>query len=68
MVQIFEDRCVYIKYFHNNDFIILSLYIGDMFVLGKDHLKVDMLKKELNKSFDMKNLGPQNYLGNKSFS
>jgi ATP-binding cassette subfamily B (MDR/TAP) protein 1 len=40
------DHCVYVKTFRGDKFIILLLYVDDM------------LKKELSKFFDMKNLGP----------
>ena len=39
------DHCVYVRQFPNGKFIILLLYVDDM------------LKKELFKSFDMKDLG-----------
>lgn len=52
----FADHYVYIKYFHDNHFIILLVYINDMPIVGKDHLWIDRLMKELNKSFGMKDL------------
>lgn len=60
------DHCVYIQRFSDDDFIILSLYVDDMLVVGKDISKIDRLKKELSKSFDMKDLGAaQHILGMK---
>ena len=53
---------VYIQNFANNDFIILFLYVDDMLVAGKDKSKIDRLKKELSKSFDMTGLGPIQYI------
>ena len=44
--------------FVDNDFITLSPYVDDLFVVGKDKFKIDRLKKELSKSFDMKYLEP----------
>jgi len=52
------DHCVYVKTFRGNKFIILLLYVGDMLMVGQDKEMIGDLKKELSKSFDMKNLGP----------
>lgn len=51
------DHCVYIRRF-GNDFIILLLYVDDMLIVGKDISEIVRLKKELSKSFAMKDLGP----------
>ena len=51
------DHCVYIKRFGDGDFIILVLYVNDMLLVGKDIGKLNRLKKDLSKSFDMKDLG-----------
>ena len=34
------------------------LYVDDMLLVGKDMGKLDKLKKDLSKSFGMKDLGP----------
>ena len=52
------DHCVYVKRYGDGDFIILLLYVDDMLVVGQDISKINKLKKELSKSFDMKDLGP----------
>lgn len=52
------DHCVYVKTFRGNKFIILLLYVDDMLIVGQDEDMIGDLKKELSKSFDMKNLGP----------
>jgi len=52
------DHCVYFIKFADNDFIILLLYVDDMLIVGQDVHRIDKLKKELSKSFDMKDLGP----------
>lgn len=52
------DHCVYVKRFADGDFIILLLYVDDMLLVGKDVEKIKKLKKDLGKSFDMKDLGP----------
>ena len=38
-------------------FIILLLYMDDMLIVGRDTGKIDKLKKELSKSFEMNDLG-----------
>uniref|UniRef100_A0A2N9GSR4 Integrase catalytic domain-containing protein n=1 Tax=Fagus sylvatica TaxID=28930 RepID=A0A2N9GSR4_FAGSY len=52
------DHCVYVRQFPNGKFIILLLYVDDMLIVGQDANMVGSLKKELFKSFDMKDLGP----------
>jgi len=58
----FSYHCVYIQTFANNDFIILSLYVDGMLVVGKNKSKIGRLKKELSKFFDMKDLGPAQHI------
>ena len=53
-----SDSCVFVKKFAEGDFIILSLYVDDMLIIGHDKSKIEKLKKELSKSFAMKDLGP----------
>ena len=58
------DQCVYIQRFQDGNFVALLLYVDDMLIVGKDAMKISQLKKELSKSFDMKDLGPaQQILG-----
>ena len=52
-----SDHCVFVQKFSDNDFIILLLYVDDMLIVGKNTSKIDELKKELCKSFSMKDLG-----------
>ncbi|KAH0685102.1 hypothetical protein KY289_022854 [Solanum tuberosum] len=52
-----SDHCVFVQKFSDNDFIILLLYVDDMLIVGKNTSKIDELKKELRKSFSMKDLG-----------
>uniref|UniRef100_A0A3Q7H8J3 Reverse transcriptase Ty1/copia-type domain-containing protein n=1 Tax=Solanum lycopersicum TaxID=4081 RepID=A0A3Q7H8J3_SOLLC len=50
--------------FSDNNFIILLLYVDDMLIVGQDKELIAKLKKDLSKSFDMKDLGPaQQILG-----
>ncbi|KAL0404121.1 UNVERIFIED_CONTAM: Retrovirus-related Pol polyprotein from transposon TNT 1-94 [Sesamum radiatum] len=51
------DDCVYFKKFPDGTFIALLLYVDDMLIVGKDVMKVNQLKEELSKSFEMKDLG-----------
>ncbi|KZV13930.1 hypothetical protein F511_44785 [Dorcoceras hygrometricum] len=51
------DDCVYIQKFLDGDFVALLLYVDDILIVGKDATKINQLKKELSKSFDMKDLG-----------
>ncbi|CAA0837820.1 cysteine-rich RLK (RECEPTOR-like protein kinase) 8 [Striga hermonthica] len=61
-----SDHCVFVKRYSDDDFIILLLYVDDMLVIGHDTSKIAQLKKELSKSFAMKDLGAaKNILGMK---
>ena len=51
------NHCVYVKRFGDGDFVILLFYVNDMLLVGKDMGNLDKLKKDLSKSFDMKDLG-----------
>ncbi|CAH9124988.1 unnamed protein product, partial [Cuscuta epithymum] len=53
-----SDHCVFIKRYERGDFLILLLYVDDMLIIGQDRIKIDALKKDLSKSFAMKDLGP----------
>ena len=44
--------------FSNDDFIILLLYVDDMLIVGHNLPRINKLKRELSKSFAMKDLGP----------
>ena len=46
------------NFFFFCDFIILLLYVDNILIIGHDTLKIEDLKKDLNKSFAMKDLGP----------
>jgi Reverse transcriptase (RNA-dependent DNA polymerase) len=51
------DPCVYFKRLANGKFLILLLYVDDMLITGHDAQMIDMLKNEMSKSFDMKDMG-----------
>ena len=52
------DHCVYVRKFPNGKFVILLLYVDDILIVEKDASVIGNLKKDLFKSFDMKDLGP----------
>ena len=52
-----SDHCVFMKKFSDDDFIILLLYVDDMLIVGHDVGKIGKLKRELSKSFAMKDFG-----------
>ena len=54
----FSDHCVFMKRFLDGNFIIILLYVDDTMIVGHDAKKTQSLKRELNKSFTMKDLGP----------
>jgi hypothetical protein len=53
-----SDHCVFIHRFSGDDFIILLLCVDDILIVGKNVSRIARLKKELNKFFAMKDLGP----------
>ncbi|KAH9727213.1 Integrase catalytic domain-containing protein [Citrus sinensis] len=53
-------HCAYYKRFEDNDFIILLLYVDDMLVVGPNKDRLQELKAQLAKEFEMKDLGPIN--------
>ena len=52
-----SDRYVYFKRLDNRRYIILLLYVDDMFVTGSNMQDINVLKRKLAKSFAMKDLG-----------
>ncbi|KAH9784261.1 hypothetical protein KPL71_009581 [Citrus sinensis] len=55
-----SDHCAYYKRFEDNDFIILLLYVDDMLVACPNKDRVQELKAQLAREFEMKDLGPAN--------
>ena len=53
-----SDHCVFFQRFGDDDFIILLLYVDDMLIVGKNAGRIVQLKRQLSKSFAMKDLGP----------
>ena len=52
-----SDHCMFTRKFSDDDFIILLLYVDDMLIISHYSSKIDRLKRELSKSFAMKDLG-----------
>ena len=52
------NHCVFVKKFEGGDFLILLLYVDDMLIVGRDQAKIQILKKALNRTLTMKDLGP----------
>ena len=50
------DHCCYVKFF-DNSYIILLLYVDDMFIAGSSIEEINDLKKQLSKQFAIKDLG-----------
>jgi hypothetical protein len=51
------DHYVYFKRVENGSYIILLLYVDDMLVAGSNMQDINVLKKKLDNSFVMKDLG-----------
>ncbi|RVW79299.1 Retrovirus-related Pol polyprotein from transposon TNT 1-94 [Vitis vinifera] len=53
-----SDHYVFVQKFSDDDFVILLLYVDDILIVGRNVSRIDNLKKQLSKSFAMKDLGP----------
>ena len=56
-IKINSDHCVFVQKFSNDNFIIFLLYVDDMLIVGRDITKIKDLKKEMSKTFAIKDLG-----------
>ncbi|GAA0172288.1 hypothetical protein LIER_26140 [Lithospermum erythrorhizon] len=56
------DHYVYCKSFNNESFIILLLYVDDMLLVGDDVRKINGLKNDLNRAFEMKDIGETTHI------
>ena len=45
------------KKFDGGYFLVLLLYVDDILIVGRNHVKIRMLKKALSRSFSMKDMG-----------
>ena len=52
-----SNHCVFVQKFFDDDFVILLLYVDDILIVGRNVSRIDKLKKQLSKSFSMKDLG-----------
>ncbi|KAM7516588.1 hypothetical protein LguiA_006171 [Lonicera macranthoides] len=52
-----SDHCVFVQKFSDDDLIILLLYVDDMLIVSRNPSRIKELKKQLSKSFAMKDLG-----------
>ena len=56
-----SDHCVYVKR-AGDQFVILTLYVDDMLLIGNNMKMVKSVKNLLAKKFDMKDLRPANFI------
>ena len=52
-----SEHCVYFKRIDNGRYIILSLYVDDMLVVGSNMQDINVLKRKIANSFSMMDLG-----------
>ena len=51
------DHCVYLRKLQDGSFIYLLLYVDDMLIASRSHTEIEKLKTQLNREFEMKDLG-----------
>ena len=51
------DHCVYLCRLHNGSYIYLLLYVDDILIASRSQVEIDKMKAQLNKEFEMKDLG-----------
>ena len=51
------DHCVYLRKLQDRSYIYLLLYVDDMLIASKSHTEIEKLKSQLNREFEMKDLG-----------
>ena len=56
-----EDHYVYLKR-SNNGFVILSLYVDDILLVGNSKEMIYTAKKWLSSNFEMKDMGEASYV------
>ena len=52
-----SDHCFYFKRLDDGSYIMLSLYVDEMLVVGSNMQEINVLKRKLANSFAMKDLG-----------
>ncbi|GJW95624.1 retrovirus-related pol polyprotein from transposon TNT 1-94 [Tanacetum coccineum] len=58
--RLHADPYAYFKRFRNDNFILLLLYVDDMLIAGLNKDRINKLKAQLAREFEMKDLGPAN--------
>lgn len=58
----FANPYVYVQRFHDGKFVILLLYVDDILIVRQDAYMIRKLKRELSKTFDMKDLGTAKHI------
>ena len=58
--RLHADPCAYFKRFSETEFITLLLYVDDMLIAGPNNDRINELKAQLAREFEMKDLGPAN--------
>ncbi|KAL9254136.1 Retrovirus-related Pol polyprotein from transposon TNT 1-94-like protein [Drosera capensis] len=53
-----DDHCVFVPIFLADDFIIFLIYVDNTLIFAKNASRIDRLKKQVNESFAMKDMGP----------
>ena len=51
------DHCVYFRQLKDGSFIYLLLYVDDILIAAKNKVEIGKLKLQLNKEFEIKDLG-----------
>ena len=51
------DQCVYLRKLQDGSYIYLLLYVDDMLIASKSQIEIEKLKTQLNREFEMKDLG-----------
>ena len=51
------DCCVYLCNLQDGSYIYLRLYVDDMLIAAKSQVEIDILKAQMSKEFEMKDLG-----------
>ncbi len=59
--MIYEDHCIYTKR-SGSKFVILTLYVDDILIAGKDLSYVNQIKNWLSSNFEMKDMGEAAYI------
>jgi hypothetical protein len=58
--KILSESTLYIRN-SNSDYIVVSLYVDDLFVTGNNPRMINQFKAEMMKVFEMTNLGEMSY-------